>query len=51
VVIGADNISEIVPSEESIDILVLGEDELKTIRGLAKRQGSKHQVWAADFIE
>ncbi|KAN0067862.1 P-loop containing nucleoside triphosphate hydrolase [Elaphomyces granulatus] len=44
----ADNISEIVPSEESIDILVLGEDELKTIRGLAKRQGSKHQSSQAE---
>lgn len=50
-IIGADYISEIVPSEESINNLVLGEDELKTIRGLAKRQNSKHDVWAADFIE
>jgi AAA+ superfamily predicted ATPase len=50
-VIEADYISEIVPSEESIDNLVVGENELKTIRGLAKRQDSKHQAWAADFIE
>jgi hypothetical protein len=51
VVIRADYISEIVPLEESIDNLVVGENELKTIRGLAKRQDSKHQAWAADFIE
>jgi hypothetical protein len=37
VVIEADYISEIVPSEGSIDNLVVGENELKTIRGLAKR--------------
>ncbi|OXV10801.1 hypothetical protein Egran_01438 [Elaphomyces granulatus] len=44
-VIGADYISEIVPSEESIDNLVVGENELKTIRGLAKRQDNYLAPW------
>lgn len=51
VMIWADYLSEIVPSQESIENLVLGEDELKTIRGLSRRQNSTHDIWAADFIE
>lgn len=51
VVIQADNISEVSPSEESIANLVLDEAELKTIRALSTRQNSKRDIWAADFIE
>ncbi|KAI4115146.1 MAG: hypothetical protein LQ338_007899, partial [Usnochroma carphineum] len=50
-VVWADFCYEILPSEESIKNLVLDKDELETIRGLARRQNSKHNVWAADFIE
>ncbi|KAI4266404.1 MAG: hypothetical protein L6R35_006951, partial [Caloplaca aegaea] len=42
---------EVLPSEESIENLVLDKDELETLRGLARRQNSRHDVWAADFIE
>lgn len=47
----ADNIHAISPSEESIKNLVLGEDELKIIRSISRRQNSKKDTWAADFIE
>ncbi|KAL8649650.1 MAG: hypothetical protein Q9210_004274 [Variospora velana] len=49
--IEADFCYEVFPSEESIENLVLDKVELETIRGLARRQNSKHDVWAADFIE
>ncbi|KKK16408.1 hypothetical protein ARAM_004743 [Aspergillus rambellii] len=49
--IQADYVSEIVQSEDSIDNLVLGEDDLKTICRLAKRQNNIQESWAADFIE
>ncbi|KAL9018312.1 MAG: hypothetical protein Q9185_004415 [Variospora sp. 1 TL-2023] len=49
--IQADFCHEVLPSEESIKNLVLDKDELETIRGLAQRQNSRHDVWAADFIE
>ncbi|KAK8016968.1 P-loop containing nucleoside triphosphate hydrolase protein [Apiospora rasikravindrae] len=44
-------IRELTKSDESIDNLVLGETEMKTIKGLSRRQNSKRDVWAADFIE
>lgn len=46
-----DYISEISPSEESLQNLVFGENELKTIRALSNRQNSRNETWAADFIE
>lgn len=51
VIIIADFISEISASAESIANLVIGEDELNTIRALSNRQSSKNETWAADFIE
>ena len=49
--VSADHISEVVSSEESIQNLVLGPDELKTVRALSNRHSSKNETWAADFIE
>ncbi|KUL88915.1 hypothetical protein ZTR_03489 [Talaromyces verruculosus] len=48
-----DYIREIVPSPsvDSISNLVIGEDELRTIRALSNKQNSKTRQWAADFIE
>ena len=46
-----DYISETSPSEESIQNLVIGENELKTIRALSNRQSSDNETWAADFID
>ena len=49
--IGPDGIQELKQSGESIDNLVLEEDEMKTIKGLSSRQNSKRKTWAVDFIE
>ncbi|KAL8707332.1 MAG: hypothetical protein Q9220_007622 [cf. Caloplaca sp. 1 TL-2023] len=38
-------------SELSLTNLVLGSAELEIIRSLSKRQNSKHDIWAADFID
>ncbi|KAI7974082.1 hypothetical protein EIK77_002947 [Talaromyces pinophilus] len=46
-----DYIREIVPSVDSISNLVIGADELRTIRALSNKQNSKTKQWAADFIE
>lgn len=46
-----DYIRELVPSVDSISNLVIGEDELRTIRALSNKQNSKTKQWAADFIE
>ncbi|KAL8697714.1 MAG: hypothetical protein Q9201_006975, partial [Fulgogasparrea decipioides] len=51
VTIAVDYARETTPSELSLANLVLGSDELETVRGLSKRQNSKHDIWAADFIE
>ena len=42
---------EIGQSDESIQNLVLGEDEKRTLQALAARQSSERKSWAADFIE
>ncbi|KAK7913971.1 hypothetical protein PG985_011674 [Apiospora marii] len=49
--IGPDGIRELEQSDESIENLVLEEDEMKTIKGLSRRQNSKRETWAADFIK
>lgn len=46
-----DYIQEIVPSLESISNLIIGEDELRTIRALSNKQNSKTKQWSADFIQ
>ncbi|GAM34113.1 hypothetical protein TCE0_015r01483 [Talaromyces pinophilus] len=46
-----DYIREIVPSVDTISNLVIGEEELRTIRALSNKQNSKSKQWAADFIE
>ncbi|KAH9904445.1 P-loop containing nucleoside triphosphate hydrolase protein [Xylariomycetidae sp. FL2044] len=51
IVIHPDNIVEIEKSTDSIENLILGEDELKTIKALSSRQSSTKKTWAADFIE
>ncbi|KAI0098855.1 P-loop containing nucleoside triphosphate hydrolase protein [Nemania sp. FL0031] len=51
VTIQPDYITEVEPSNESLDHLVLGPSELSTIKALATRQNSKRDIWAADFIE
>ncbi|KAK7987012.1 atpase aaa+ type core protein [Apiospora saccharicola] len=40
-----------VQSDESIENLVLEEDEMRTLKDLSRRQNSKRETWAADFIE
>lgn len=47
----ADYASEMTQSDDSIEHLVLDEDEIRTIKALSTRQYSKHEAWAADFIE
>ncbi|KAL9003808.1 MAG: hypothetical protein Q9188_003350 [Gyalolechia gomerana] len=49
--INADYAQEPVPSNESIENLVIGEVELQTIRALSSRQNHERDIWAADFIE
>lgn len=51
VVIWVDYVEEISPCTESISNLIIGEDELMTIRALSNRQNSKKEQWSADFIE
>ncbi|KAK8133234.1 P-loop containing nucleoside triphosphate hydrolase protein [Apiospora kogelbergensis] len=50
-VILPEGLQEVKQSEEGIENLVLGDTEMKTIKGLSKRQNSKRETWAADFIE
>lgn len=45
-----DYIQEIVPSDQSIPNLIVGEDELQIIRALSNKQNSKTKQWSADFI-
>lgn len=47
----ADYASEVMQSDDSIQHLVLDDDELKTIKALSTRQYSQREAWAADFIE
>ncbi|KAE8556235.1 hypothetical protein EYB25_000935 [Talaromyces marneffei] len=46
-----DYIREVAPSMESISNLIIGEDELRTIRALSNKQNSTAKQWSADFIE
>jgi hypothetical protein len=50
-IIQGDNISEVAPSKDSIENLVIDEAELEIIQALSTRQNSKRDIWAADFIE
>jgi hypothetical protein len=50
-VTSVDYIREIVPSLDSISNLIIGEDELRTIRALSNKQNSKTKQWSTDFIE
>ncbi|KAK7961728.1 uncharacterized protein PG986_002553 [Apiospora aurea] len=49
--IDPNSIQQLTRSAQSIENLVLGESELKTIKGLARRQNSKRATWAAGFVE
>ena len=51
VYIETDYIREISPSEESLNRLILGKDEMNTIRAISQRQNNRHDLWAADFVE
>lgn len=46
----ATNLKERKPSEESLNHLILKDDELQTIKALASRL-TKTNVWNADYIE
>lgn len=46
-----DYIREIISSSESLSNLIIGGDELQTIRALSNKQNSKTKQWSADFIE
>ncbi|KAK6860754.1 ATPAse AAA+ type core protein [Apiospora arundinis] len=50
-VVHPERLREFTQSDEGIENLVLGEEEMKTIKGLSRRQNSKRETWAADFIE